>query len=414
MSAMAIKGSLRADNLRVGGSLTLEGASITGSALLWAARIGFAPDVDPNPWPAKQDPIPDSILARGVRVGGLLVLSAAAIRGRVGLQGAQLDGGLSVVPVPVDLPAGRFDPNLRQYPRFGETASLAGARIRGEADFRFATIDGELHLDRAVVDGKLRCRLLGAPDASPRWGTRIAGLSLRSSSIRHIDLEGTEDGEAHRAVAAGPAGQTIPIHIDGVSFRDLTVPANDYLMFFRDRGSGFRRSNYIAVERWLRGRGEDDLAIQVHKTMRRHRRERGKMGFLARVGDRVIGVLQAMARRFGRLAFAMLVLVGATTLLFANPESVELKGENKVEARNRPWSWSDAFWMAVQLNVPIVDVPIGAKWEASGNRIRALGATLPVRYDQYASFVTLVAYILVPLIVTGIVRDWLEQRSGDE
>lgn len=402
----------------VSGGIFLEGAAVTGSLELADARIG--PPYDPAR--GLPDPDADAMLrtagesrkavdATGLRLQGAVRLAGVRMIGDLDLQTARVDNGLFCGARFV---GGRL---AGERPVIGGSVLLGGATILAEADFRAAWIAGDLSLERATVDGRLRCRLL--EPTGNEWRahlcTRVRGLNLRNCTVDYLDLQGVErrGGEVQPEGGAGTA-QGVPILLEGCQFRELSVPGGgekekDYLFLFRTHeGRAFRQSNYILMEHWLRDRGEDEAAERVYRLMRERRRTSMRNRH-QRAGDWLVCALRAAAMHFQSLIVAALVVYCLSVAIFRDRNSVVAEGART--SASAKWSTTDAFIMAAQVHLPMFTLPGKAHWEPAPKRIR--GTIIPLRYDAYAMVISLLSYTIIPLVLGGIATTWLRRgKSG--
>jgi hypothetical protein len=114
-----------------------------------------------------------------------------------------------------------------------------------------------------------------------------------------------------------------------------------------------------------------------------------------------------LALRFQWLFFVFLVMLFVTFLVFSSPE----EALTHKAGREATPTLTDSVAMAVQVNLPMIPFPVASKWEVSSEPIRLPGMTLPLQYDHFASLMTLLAYIVVPLFVAGVgTRGWQNRR----
>jgi hypothetical protein len=58
----------------------------------------------------------------------------------------------------------------------------------------------------------------------------------------------------------------------------------------------------------------------------------------------------------------------------------------------------DAAWVALRINVPLVNVGVNNSWGPSSQRIPGLGIT----YETFGGVVSLLSWIAVPLLLAGL------------
>jgi hypothetical protein len=116
-----------------------------------------------------------------------------------------------------------------------------------------------------------------------------------------------------------------------------------------------------------------------------------------------------------RIPFAIWLIAFVTTIgVFWSAESVE-PAESQHETASRAfssptdangnqWGFWDALWMAIRFQVPAVNTVALSDWKPS-QRDGAFFGTMT--YETYASVVTLLSWILVPVVLlalTGVLK----------
>src|SRR5271165_5821316 len=61
------------------------------------------------------------------------------------------------------------------------------------------------------------------------------------------------------------------------------------------------------------------------------------------------------------------------------------------------WRWTDGMWVAMRVNVPLVEVFARSDWVPSERRIEPL----PLLFETYASYVRLFSVVALPLMLTA-------------
>jgi hypothetical protein len=374
---------------------------------LGGARIGYGPDEPAGGEPGFASSEEYSMMGIGARIAGSLSLGGAKLEKGLFLQSSRVEGGLFC-------PLWTSPEQEERRTTIGGDLFLAGTTISGELSLVEAAIGGNLTLDRAVVNGTLRCRIFNPPSAPAASEPHRAGITgiidLSNATVRHLELSGAD-------LPGGTAsGQMppVPIRLDGCEFQDLTVPGDDYLILFRSPRIAFRRSNYVMVEKWLRNRGEDDLAQKVFWTMRRHRRDRMNMNRLQRAGDQVLGTVIYLAMHFQWLLSVSVLAMILTIALFLSPLAAVPAAPEKSQATAVRWSPSEAAWLALRIHLPVVTLPFNDHWRPSDQPITVRGRKLPLSYRTYASLISLLSYITIPMILGGIANRWLRQKGTSD
>jgi hypothetical protein len=187
----------------------------------------------------------------------------------------------------------------------------------------------------------------------------------------------------------------------------------------------FARSAYLHMEKWLRDRGDEDTADQVYREMRRRSRREPGPGQSPTSPTWLLGepwrflewlfldVLVGYGTQSGRTGVAFLLLVALSTWLFLPREAVEDGHTSEAQpgavgavGAEEVYKPLDAFWVALQLNLPVVKLPAAEKWKPSDRPLWTIGP-VTIRYHDYASGAAFLSWIIVPLFlgsVSGVIK----------
>lgn len=220
----------------------------------------------------------------------------------------------------------------------------------------------------------------------------------------------------------------------------------------------FSRGFYISVENWLRSSGDDARADEAFLMRRRRETERPvpPPDVLAKAAkrepalrehwqtpsaamrswSRSIDFALGFGVRWTRMAHLYLLLFLINTGVFLNRESVErpLSFVQQREARptdaspeigpqtgkpepyweddgGRPhehrWGFFNAFFMAMRVQVPILALGAENDWEPSSRPF-----FWHITYEEWASLMVVVNFILIPLMVAGMTRQFRKQGTA--
>jgi len=405
-------------------TISLEGATVTGYLDLGDARVGELPatisEDDPNAGfqVAGAQERAGALNATGLRLLGYAHFSGIHLSGDLNLQNARIEGGIR---------CGAEGVSAGKRPIIRGSVLLGGATVLVQADFRAAWIGGDLSLERATIDGMLRCRLL-TPDKN-NWRdhlcTRVRQVNLRNCTVDYLDLQGIER-RGNGAPGKPGIAQDVPILLEGCQFHELSVPGGekekDYLFFFRAQdGNSFRQSNYVLVEQWLRNRGDDDAAERVYRLMRKRRRAELR-NRPQRMSDWIVCELRAVALHFQALIIASLVTYLITVAIFSSPRSVvsepgdgagtaveERAASGGTAVRPARWDVGDAALLATHIHLPMLSFPTEDRWAPAPGPITKRMFSL--RFDAYATIISLLSYAVIPLIIGGLATTWLQRRA---
>jgi hypothetical protein len=438
--------------------LVLEGARIEGELRLNGATI----QQEPETYAAnlKQVRVDRDIEAKKSKVEGSLDLRCSKVAGQVLFDGIQISGDLDLQSAEIGMDLSCAVQN-GQRTEIGDDAWLSGAKVGRDVHFSGAQIGRNLHLISADIGADLHCavhedgqrteigwgawlyaaKVAGLVDFS---GAQITGdLDLESVEIgKDLFCEAEEDGQrteigrnatflgarigtAHLDGRSCPNGilnlslaeftkleiqEALPRQIDteGLRFQQLSLPNNDYQGFLA-ASKTFQKSTYRFTENWLRNRGEDREANKVYLAMRRRERREGPSGF-ARLWGWFLDWSVGYGVRSHRLGIWLLAVLVLTVVLFSSPRSVTHSvvlttteagnTQTAIDPSRFPESWTalDAFWVAVRINVPLVNLGVKNDWAPSSEPI----PWLPwITYETYAGFVALTSWITVPLFLAA-------------
>jgi hypothetical protein len=120
--------------------------------------------------------------------------------------------------------------------------------------------------------------------------------------------------------------------------------------------------------------------------------------------------------RFKLLFFLFIMSLLVTTLVFLPEAAVKPRPADGGGAAASPWTPLDAFWLSLQTNLPMTHLAATDKWSGPSDRpIQMFGLSLGLRYDDFASIISLFGYVTVPLFLAGVANTWLRQKaSGGE
>lgn len=373
----SIGGSVLLTSSRISGGVEVGGAAIRSNLNLEGAVVGGELDCG-------------SIGGQRTEVGGDALLGGARVSGGVNLTGLRTRNLL--------MPGATVEGKLMcKEATIGERAVLNESKVSGQVDFAAAQLAGDLQMQGTEIDGRLSCKQ-----------TRIGGvLDLRSCRTRAAEL----DLAANTATSG--RSHWPGVRIEGFQFQDLALGDRElgrivnYLDLLRASPT-FEVSTYYGIEQWLRNRGDDDQANNIYLAMRQDRRKHMQMSGVARATDRLFDFAVFLALRFQYLFFLFLLSLLGTILVFSTPTRALMhKGERAATP-----TLTDSIAMAVQVNLPMIPFPVANKWEVSSETIELFGINLSLQYDHFASLVTLLAYIMVPLFVAGVANTWLRQKSS--
>ena len=509
MAGIEVGGHVDLCGLRIGGALDLANAEIRGDLLcqpahgrrpeildavsLFGARIGGQVGLrgirigrEDDPHPARglnlgsaeiredlrcstadghRAEIYGPVSLAGTRIGGVAHFGGARI-GRdlpqgpggepacghiLGLHGAEIGRGLRICP------DGDFRPEIHGGV-FGVSARLSHIAL-----FDRVRIDGDLDLQRIVVNGRMLCGFdeefyADRPDAPGRdtpGHPEIRGvLDLSGAQVQELVIDGRlfdrpdrppEPTDPHRRrrerkrefyrrllhpielvddadsrlkldrarLSKLAVRERIPdrVSADGMTFDDLELPRCadecEYSELLR-RTHPFKRSTYLAVESWLRNKGLDEPARRVYQQMSDRDLVTGRSSRIGRwLKWLFLGVAIGYGARPQRLIGLFVLAFALSCWLFAQPGSLVSYSERPAASPD-PWpAEAQTAWVtlgvALRCHFPMLLFLGEPNYVPSPNPIPHLG----IRYDSYAMLISAISWVMVPLFLaglTGIVR----------
>jgi hypothetical protein len=299
---------------------------------------------------------------------------------------------------------------------------MADANVPGKVTVNGLEVGGDLDMRRLTCGGVVECRTWSPADQTLASVTPAfrGAADFSGSALGTLVFEGTACGsgpdlslatvgrlEIRKSVCESP-------NLEGLEFRELLLPAKLKPIELLKKADPFRLSTWARFEKWLRERGEDKQADKVYIEMRRRNRRFG-MGWLDRWKDRLLDWFVGYGLASHRLAWLLLIMLATMSmLLWANPAAVVPK-DPKVNQPSSSATHGMRFWVAFRTVVPVVTVFSGDDWKPSpvpievGRHRATWGNGWALRYDQLASMLSAISWILVPLFVAGI-TGWLRKR----
>jgi hypothetical protein len=155
--------------------------------------------------------------------------------------------------------------------------------------------------------------------------------------------------------------------------------------------------------------------------MRKHRRK--TLGAMAAMGDWIVGGARKVSLAFPWLILVSVIAYALTVNVFSTPGSVVGDAQEPSvaaagagaaapttgePAHPRQWGVDDALLFAAHTHLPMFALPHDERWRAAPEPI---GTTVTLRFDAYALLISLLSYMVVPLVLGGIAASWLQRRG---
>jgi hypothetical protein len=445
----------------VAGEVCFAGASINGSLLMAGAQLGS--DLYCHAEVKDRTVVGGIVSLLGASVKGQVSFIGADFRGE--------QDGISLHLDRAELGSLYCVSGDQHRTEFAGTVWMVGAKVTGQTAFLGANFKGSkdgvsLYMDDAEL-GALYYGACGKPCAAFTGKARMVSATVKSA---YLYLDGVQDGsdgfpvwvDMERAVidklvivgAGAPLGSMFSCA--GMEFQHLDVKglkgdqkleqeggskleaaylwkaakrlgrmpiqkAGLRLWLQDDAALGVRRflaltefdtGTYVQVERWLRSQGKDAIANDVYLARKREEMQPGRMNWWWRVWHRVLYWLVGYGVRTRWVDAILIFLFIVLTCTFSNPVSVQSSPNMSDTARahsvskdDHPLTWGagDAAWIAMHTVVPMVSMVARDEWEPSTE----ISPLLWLRYDSLATLMSLLSWILIPLIIasaTGLLK----------
>ena len=425
-----IDGNVQCSGVEIGRHLSMVNATLEGNVDFRGAQI-------------KQDMNLEGATVRGrlrcglsdrkkiTQVGGNAWLRRAKILGRVNFNGAKIDGNF-------DIGAGNIGGDFTCNTEEGHSTEIGGKMWLGgvnvanhQLQFCGTRVQDCLVLQHAVIQGAFFCPWEHRPERNAACGAdQLASIGtkvdLTSSKIGTLVMDGTlcQDGELDLCVAQINEFEirgSLPTNVnaEGFQFQRISLPKQSFRGFLA-RTEPFQKSTYVFFEQWLRSRGNRRKANQVYRDMRYKDRREG-LGIGSRLGDCFLSVTIGYGTRSYPLLIFFLLTMALSVSLFSSPRSVERvvvmtaqetmypSVETRPSVFPQNWCLTDAFWVAVRVNLPMLSFATDSRWEPSGEpillpsfEINDYQVQFVSTYRTYALIVSMLSWIIVPLFLIGI------------
>ncbi|MCH7626223.1 MAG: pentapeptide repeat-containing protein, partial [Chloroflexi bacterium] len=300
---------------------------------------------------------------------------------------------------------------------FIEECSLSLAEINGNIEFQDATFEGALILSGTTAGGVVfinNCKVRGNfqcissnfkknvycessefSDETDFSGSHIFGalflreatfggrVRFRSTALNVVSFS-ESDSETPSTQFKGA------IDLRGCTYNQIH-PLSIWKQLL-GRLEPYDRQPYVQFEQTVRNSGHDQLANDIYYD--RKQKESGLLGFREQRAAWTINYLHWLLTGYGvrlrRLLPLLIAIVVAGTLFFHTfDNSLKIEDSNNSAIAESP-TWNDAFLVTLNHFIPVVDIPVGAKWQPTG------------WYRLFALSLTLSGWILVPVSIAGL------------
>jgi hypothetical protein len=448
LSSVKVAVEVGLSGVRIDGDLVLTNAVVEGSLVCNRAPAELVAQGQARPRPQIQG----VASLDGIRVQGHVNFQGAALEKGLNLQNATIQSGLACHPVE------------GQATEIKEGLSLVGAHVSGGVNVSGATVGGTVNLEDAVIEGDLVCQGTDVTGEMLLGGAKItdAVKANRARVKSHLNLQGTvvqgtlscfpvEVGggvdmrsawihDADLDFRRFGSNELPDLQLDRCQFQELPwfpdessrpAPRGEkaspgqraYLAHFLEAANHpFCKSNYLLMEKLLRNSGEEEWADQVSRSRRAEDRKQ-KATPLRFMEWLLLDLATGYGTQTHRLFWVFVLLLVLTTLFFWPREAVErvvlvTAGDvsnphaklGRIEAPE-DWNWTDALLLSFRVNLPMVNLMSGGDCKPSGEPVKLFGRPLRLQLGEWglavtcegwATFVSLLSYIIVPLFAAGV------------
>ncbi|MBV9671680.1 MAG: pentapeptide repeat-containing protein [Verrucomicrobia bacterium] len=411
-------------------TLEIIGAQIGGDLTI-SSHLSYTATAAP---PSESSVIAGHLDGRGIHVEGQCRLASIEVCGDVNLPDAQIGSGLEMIGTRV---LGDFD--------------LSGAQVKGEI-FRSVQKKTDCEIAKEVypvVKGRVllsgaQIRVLRLRFMIPAEGTESTITVPTEVDLDHARI-GTLLVSGKMLANTPPRFRFSGMEFDEIVVDDLEVDSpNSKFVHLLDQmeHAEFNQGIYLKFEKWLRDRGRDKDADAVYLALRRReldaeRRNVWRVQSLRNPGKWLSETSRWLGRsvlyhtvadgvRVMRLFWLWVLALVCSIFLFSHSNSVQhpsafapkseyledliSKHVNPSEwaegsrvvwteemGKPRNWRWTDGFWVALRVHVPLVEIFAGTDWVPSERQIHGTA----LRYETYASYMRIFSVIALPLMLTA-------------
>jgi hypothetical protein len=262
----------------IAGQVDFCGAVIDGELRLMNAKLSA--DLHCNNWnnSAKLTPVLGAVLLMGAEIKGRVDFQKARIKRNVCLDGCTCNDrtvflGADLSGVNFTAVRATFDDGLF-LGEHGEDLNASfltvGPTKCSSIDLQHTRVGGVLHLEKTVLESEKITPFVNLSFVTVDGACRLPGNDpAKKLLLYHAQLGELSFGD----------GGLPKVTADGLRFRELALPGNDYIDFL-DKTDEFQEGNYRTVETHLRDRGQDAEANLVYREMRRRDRREEVGGVL--------------------------------------------------------------------------------------------------------------------------------------
>jgi hypothetical protein len=439
LSSVKVAVEVGLSGVRIDGELVLSNAVVDGSLM---CNRPPAEMVSGGQVPRPQ--IQGTVSLDGIRVQGQVNFQGAALEKGINLQNATIQSGLACQPA---------EGQITEICRTGEGLSLVGAHVSGGINLAQAQIGGTINLEDAVIEGDLTCQETDVAGEILLGGAKItdAVKANRARVKSHLNMQGTvvqgtlscfpiEVGgsvdmrsawihDADLDFRRFGTNDLPDLQLDRCQFQELpwfpdlsSQPAprgekaspgqRDYLLRLLDAANHpFCKSNYLLMEKLLRNSGEEEWADDVSRSRRAEDRKQ-KSTPLRFAEWLLLDLATGYGTRTHRLFWVFVALVALTTVFFLPRDAVVLTDSQGKPDEGKPqksWTWTDALLLSLRVNLPMVNLIAGGDSKPSSEPVKLFGRPLQlgagglaITCEGWATFVSLLSYIVVPLFAAGV------------
>ncbi len=485
LSCTEIDGDLSLEDTTVAGNLDIHDALVHDHLYLTGTQVGgnlelVRSEVLRNlfctPTTSRRPSVGGKADLAALEVHGQTILMGLHVKGNLNLQQVELraglfcrawSGGPEPSPTQVDGSVLLLSAKVQDLLDFsgavvGHHVDVSRAVINGQADFSGTSLGGNFDMQGTKVANDLRLALRDAPAAKDTSkGADGPEANLQDCVIAHMVYDAAacpnrlvklnfaqvdvldfpeSPGAKPNALGRWPRLASIPqrTRLEGLRFRDFEFPAgrdeSAEAMNWLRSDPEVPESTTRQIEKWFRNKGNHEKANVFYLVLQRRQR-RTRPYYMQVLEKLIIDWGTSYGLRTSRLLVLFVILFGVSFVLFQHDGSAVIREDRGGMAREETpagakhqgerfvadWNWVDAMWMALHLNLPMVELPATSDWKPSDETLQVgaarfeaevprLGWHLRLSYRDYGSLVAMLGYIMVPLYFAGTIHYWFQQR----
>lgn len=334
--------------------------------------------------------------APATRFRGAVTFWGARVEDTLGFRGVEFAGAATFDELSVGRRACWGVEGMESPTRFRQAATFADARFDGELDLSGVVFGADADFSGIVVNGEACFKGCTFAKRAVFAGARLRDVHFRGTLTADAPADGAQFGGTV-VLRRAEYGRIL------VAYRELL-----------DQMEPESNQPYLQLERALRSMGEvtaaDEVFLRMHREGTRRLRAHDRPRYWL---DRAYGMLAGYGLYPGRLGYVSLAVLIVGALVFRIPSAV-VPADPPAGIAPAPatLSWGQAVGVSLHQFFPL-EIPSGAAWQPSDERMRLGRVSVPVAFRSYATLHRLFGYVLVPLAV-ALLTGFLQQKRDRE